>query len=645
MNGHTEKPVPAEDQAAREETLSPPPESPADSPDGSSGLAHPLEDEIIVGTKSNGVNHSPLKVTSDVEDEEMVDAEAEATTDSIQSHYPKRKRSSVYNDLSEDRLETGNRGGEEMAAVPKGLKRHGQGSVKGVTLGYWRDSPVPDEADKHAVIGFIDVRDRLRTRIQPTNRAGQVLVNRWPLPPGPGGSWVTFERVAFADHLVGLDHVQVKEYVKIRTAAVGKGESDEERAANDLGAVDVAKRNAALLPVPETGAPPAIAYGTVIPENAHQNGRPEAKRRRVASAMAAATTAAPANTAAANMSSADSVPGTRPTKILLGFWKGSSEILPADRHAVYGILGANDMFRVKVVRETRDGRYVDGNFPVGAGALWIHYDEVEFEPHLVELSRPEIKEYVRLRQRQLDEGEDREEREANLIGAVAEAKQRVIQAASKQPGQPGGLYNLDIEVDSFLDAAGLETKPNMGGASPFSPANDGADSPTPAEKREPRALRRPGGLRHPLPGGAAAAQELHPARQRAADTTLERTNAIARREISRIEAAQNRTDRHAANREALLGNSASGSPNSSGLGGSNREMFQENLGRLNRVWAAQEANRLRGGAEDAKIFNGIKYERKANGPFMGKLVSHGTIISIDGEDYVEYRVLTKPTFF
>lgn len=55
--------------------------------------------------------------------------------------------------------------------------------------------------------------------------------------------------------------------------------------------------------------------------------------------------------------------------------------------------------------------------------------------------------------------------------------------------------------------------------------------------------------------------------------------------------------------------------------------------------------RLKGGAEDTKIYDGIKYERKTTGAFTGKLVSQGTIINIDGEDYVEYRVLTRPSFF
>ncbi|PWI64756.1 hypothetical protein PCL_08621 [Purpureocillium lilacinum] len=42
---------------------------------------------------------------------------------------------------------------------------------------------------------------------------------------------------------------------------------------------------------------------------------------------------------------------------------------------------------------------------------------------------------------------------------------------------------------------------------------------------------------------------------------------------------------------------------------------------------------------------GMKYERKAQGPFAGWLVSQGTIITLDGEEYVEYRVLVKPAVY
>lgn len=46
----------------------------------------------------------------------------------------------------------------------------------------------------------------------------------------------------------------------------------------------------------------------------------------------------------------------------------------------------------------------------------------------------------------------------------------------------------------------------------------------------------------------------------------------------------------------------------------------------------------------SKLFNGITYVRKTHGSFKGKLVSPGKIITIDGQDYVEYCVLAKLSF-
>jgi hypothetical protein len=133
---------------------------------------------------------------------------------------------------------------------------------------------------------------------------------------------------------------------------------------------------------------------------------------------------------------------------------------------------------------------------------------------------------------------------------------------------------------------------------------------------------------------------------------VERTNSLARREIARLEAAQARADMRAASRESSIGPvaaaaaaAAAGLTNNHTSAQNGNGHFQDNVSRLNKVWEAQEANRIRAGGEDAKIYMGVKYARKQNGPFQGKLVSQGMIITIDGEDYVEYRVLTKPTFF
>jgi len=54
---------------------------------------------------------------------------------------------------------------------------------------------------------------------------------------------------------------------------------------------------------------------------------------------------------------------------------------------------------------------------------------------------------------------------------------------------------------------------------------------------------------------------------------------------------------------------------------------------LNSVSAARDV-----GDPDIRIHNGVKYKRNGAG---NRFVSAGNLINIDGEDYVEYRVLTK----
>ncbi|KAK0634633.1 hypothetical protein B0T17DRAFT_586385 [Bombardia bombarda] len=651
----------------------------------SSVPANTLEDEIVVGHKaghkanSNAANNgdatnksSPAPIISspdDVEMEESIVEEQQPVTTS----YPKRKRTSLYPDLNEDNTTRSATPAREDAEVrqkaARPAKTHGIGGVKGVTLGYWRDSQPPNPIDKHSVIGFIDVRDRLRTRIQPTTRDGRNIAQEYPLPPGPGGSWVTFEKVAFDTPLVNLDHYQVKEYVKIRAETVRKDETPEEKAKLDDAAIKEAIHRVQTNPPPETAVPPAIAYGPQIPEHAQLSNRPDTKKRRLAGSYGSAS-----STPAVNPHPIDNIPGTRPTRILLGYWKQSSEEDPFDKHAVYGILGANDMFRVKLMRETRSGRPIQGNFPVGAGGLWIHWDEVEFEPHLKHLSRPEIKEYCRVRQRQQDEGESSADYVGNIQRAVVEAQQRVAHslagtnggtpaARKEEPPRASVPPPIAMKGSSFTNdsnGGGGYDESSFDGQQGSSMSAQAAAAAAAGPKRElmPHELRHPrrheNGInprgRHSLPD-----VELRAANRPQSADVLERTNTIARREIARVEQAQIRAEQRAATRESAgVAAAAAAAAGASGdavsgeqqpAAPSNKSMFQDNVSRLNKVWAAQEANRIKAGAEDAKMYMGIKYERKQNGPFQGKLVSQGTIISIDGEDYVEYRVLTKPTFF
>lgn len=620
------------------------------------------EDEIVVGSAKN--KSAGSNMSADVSDKSgkadimYVDSDKYslgASQDTEQR--PKRKRASIYDDLAEEKLDN-----SMLEATPDSVSTPvpgatpskgsvggaGPNSSKSVVLGYWRESEAP-HPDKHIVKGFIDSRDRLRTRIQPHNRDGRIVTGSYPLKPGPGGSWVTFHNIVFDEHLLNLDQHQVKEYVKIRIDLLGK-ETEDEAKSNDTLAVQQAIRAClARGPPPEGALPPLIAYGAVIPEAARISYSRAEKRRKTANANAVASASTPdaayhqAAAAQQRLQAApapqpvhpvqpafqhvpDDLPGHRPTKILLGYWKESAEPDPADKHAVFGILGNNDMFRVKVGRETRDGRPMVSNFPQGAGALWINSHQWEREDYLQDLAREEIKEYCRVRQWQMDHGERESDIHENRRQAIIEARRRAS-LLSNRPKANGTMLSAG---NSFTDAVLNHEAPAHETRQALARRAGPAVPIVPSSRQSPQnpAFRAP---HRPLAPVEA---------QHERDPRLERANNLASHAVSRIEANQARVEERDAYAAAAAAANGYGHPHSHG----HRDSFRENIGRLNNVWSAQEAHRIRTGNEDAKIHMGVKYERKQNGPFAGKLVSQGAIISIDGEDYVEYRVLTKPTF-
>lgn len=668
----------AADDTANDDKLT----SPPDSSSVSSVNPDVLGDEIIVGTRANGVKSPARRAVSTRDDVAMTDADDD---DEPVVHVPKRehRRDSKRkrplendDDDSKDAVQAKDTVYDTDTSVSKGRRSvlKYEDDNKHVSIGYWRDSPVPDEKGKHMVIGFIDVRDRLRTRIRNMNLNGDAINTRlFPIPPGPGGSWVTFERIVFLEHLVGHDHNTIKEYVRARAETIRTHTAEA-----DIAAIREAQHRLSLNPPAETAQPPSIAWGPELPEYA-QSSRPEPKRRRYGSAVGtiADRPERPERSERADRAErqergerierlerkeppqSDRIersdsgpvalqsqveiqpPPRKPTRILVGVWAKSPAKDDDDKHAVFGILGANDMFRVKLVKETKDGRFKEDSFPTGAGALWINYDEVIFLEHLKDLTRPEIKEYVRIRQTQLDAGEVPAEKVANETQAVHQAQIRVAQLGANSPGKPNTNANTSAGQSNVISQPGSV----HGGVH-----EEVRESPELRHSRRevaPRGIEIPQQLRsHHSEVDLRQATQI---RRPVSNDHIERVQGFANREVARMEAVQMRTDRHQANRNAVT----VGPGFNPGMYDPHRD-FHNNVQRMDHVWRAQESMRngpvnapapVNGTSGDVMMHQGIKYERKSNGPFKDRHVSQGTIINIDGEDYVEYRVLTKPTFF
>ncbi|RSL58831.1 hypothetical protein CEP54_007533 [Fusarium duplospermum] len=112
---------------------------------------------------------------------------------------------------------------------------------------------------------------------------------------------------------------------------------------------------------------------------------------------------------------------------------------------------------------------------------------------------------------------------------------------------------------------------------------------------------------------------------------LQRIKDRADIEISRAEDAQERADLQIKWKRTT----PTPTPTPS-IGGEAHDKMAQDM----QTWPDQVALQIRPREEAA--YNGdVVYQRKSHGPLLGKLASQGSVITIDGEDYVEYRVLAK----
>lgn len=547
------------------------------------------------------------------------------------------------------------------------VKRRPQGpKVRGVIIGVWRDSDQPNNEEKHVIYGFIDIHDRLRTRIYALNRHGEELIGN--VPTGAGGCWVTFERIIFDSHLRNLSTSQVKEYVKIRSATEAES-TPEERQDAEAKAVLRAISLAAEHGTPDVKPVQHRRVSGKINRSSGQISGAGYHDSLVSTPLTRVTPRQPtlhkvpsfqavnANISTPKAAASPLLPESKSSGVLLGFWADSDQVRDEDKHAVCGVLSENDSFRVKVQRLTRDGRHVDGNYPAGTGAMWIPYDKLVLDSMLQDLSRPQIKEYCRMRQRDLEHRESDKERHAHEARAVQAAKSYYVPVKG-----PNGMAPNPFEQYRRADAIYSHPIPQPGVE-----------------------------VRH-----SSRSEQKHQARQQAeADA-----EAAARARQEHLEARERQNEqsrREIAANEALIQERA-------------QQELRHNIKKLNKVWVAQKShgvaspsgggsvngvnggfagsadgsindgNGARSGSEvngegvhgamnggtngvrngnmngngamegvqmnEVRFYNGIKYERKTYGPWAGKLVSSTPqLIQIDGDDYVEYRVLTKPNLF
>ncbi|KAK4190211.1 hypothetical protein QBC35DRAFT_449600 [Podospora australis] len=578
-----------------------------------------LKDEIVVGTKAHPKLPSDI-LQSDGDDTVMEDDELEMYPGVVKRKRDDDEESTVEEDSTPALVADAERG-QFLPLAQKGLN-----TPKSFVLGYWRDSQVKDDTDKHAVTGFLDSKDRLRTKVQLTSRTGKrINSDIYPLPSGPGGSWCTFDKIVFEDHLVGLNQLVVKAYVRLLTDDP-KFMDNGKNPVNKADAVRVAKEWVDKHPGPETQAN-TIAYGAVIPDHAITQSKPVQKRRKIAESPEPAATA-----------QTSSFTSGRATSTVIGHWKHSDAQNPADKHAVVGILGSNGTFRLKVSKETRSGKHYRGNFPSGAGGLWIQWDDCVLEPHLKHFSRNELKEYCQIRQQQIDAGETPDQRKNNELEARDVARKLARTKTASLADNNGGEG-----PSSMTRRSSTQTNNAQKG----SKGTNGTSSTSRSDRQT--SLRTRASLPAKLPAVEfQPANRPKPTIKAAGDPdairkVIEKHYEAANYGVGLLLTRQAKDDAKTETRELNRNPDAP-------------RALIPGLSDMQKVWAQKEAERNRVAPHDVqadnlqpdnetKVYNGVAYERKQTGPFAGRHVSEPSLVKIDGEDYVEYRVLLKPSFF
>ncbi|KAH8797674.1 hypothetical protein F5884DRAFT_905929 [Xylogone sp. PMI_703] len=143
----------------------------------------PVSDSLVAQDKEIVVDDSPREAVES--SAIMVENIYEDEDSDLVTPVQKRKRASINYNLDDPQYNSTPRESpvdEPLAKRPKPIK-----GIRGCLIGVWRDSNLPRDEEKHAVYGFIDIHDRLRTRIYPINSRGEELIAN--IPTGAGGCW------------------------------------------------------------------------------------------------------------------------------------------------------------------------------------------------------------------------------------------------------------------------------------------------------------------------------------------------------------------------------------------------------------------------------------------------------------------------
>lgn len=302
--------------------------------------------------------------------------------------------------------------------------------------------------------------------------------------------------------------------------------------------------------------------------------------------------------------------------VILGHWRKSDVVDESKKHAVVGFLTSRGDLRMLLQPFTTEGESLAQEYPLPYGpyARQIGFSDIVFCSHLKNLHPPQVKEYIRIRSNSNIEA--KEERDAANMAAVEAVIRQVNQ---NQPcGDPLQPHRHASANKSLVD---------------FSTSIQSASSQSPSElipssHKSNTADQKPFHTRAPSHSDKSCTHSVEAAQ-------IKDASKVSRDFPSR--AGQVRIKTHGNHVESEVSENMSVPAE-----------YGPTQGRTN-LWSSKNTQRLFKRrkialAEDS-FGDVIKYERKQTGPFSGRLVSQGVIVDVDGDDYIEYRVLATVSLF
>jgi hypothetical protein len=513
--------------------------------------------------------------------------------------------------------------------TPKG------GIPNGVFLGFWRDSDAVQDVDKHAAFGVVD-SNRLRVKVIKFTRDGRPYQGNFPT--NPGSNWIPFDDVVREPALSKLLRLEVIEYVKIRQNDKLQGRSDNNPFGIDADAIQKAMETFAAIAKAQGLSAAKLDAQNEISRKAHNESRAALKAKDPVSAKGSKYESPYAKTTPDNPRIQDA--------------KSKKEVELARAKRAETQMARNDE-RAAIPRET-DAARVKENPSVANSSKNDHpapkVNTSESMTGASKMDNPEGKaKAIRSKKAEADAT-------AEKLRRVREAAAKAKESAKGSEGAKEPAVDKEVRSGREKEETSEELKERTARTAQELARQVMETSEAMSKRGEERARAMEQANGHSARKDREIAKQDDIAKQ--GDSMTPRQRAMKEAEVKEREIrAKAAKEREAKEREAAQARAEMEKAKADAIETVSNEFFNTDSFEESANARSEEHHKVGPSPDpvtpmnrsrpslDVKIYNDVKYVRQEKGPFAGMLVGEKKeFLTIDGENYVECRILMRAEF-